>query len=234
MIGTAGWIHLLIFGLVLPYGAWRSKRRLASGRKLPPRDRYFTGVLFQQLVFVAISLLVAKKEWIPLFKAPKLTATTVGLTVALFVLQAAVGLHRVRMRVARRDPKVALVSPTNGRERGLWASISLAAGVGEEITYRGVFLTLLQRWTGSLPASAGIASVVFALAHLTQGWVVAAIVFGYTLVYHAIVHLSGSLFLVMAIHVAHDLWIGLYVGRLVRRSGWDLDAGVQPAAPAAP
>lgn len=220
-MGVAGVAHLGLFGVLLPWGVLRAKRRLARGAGRPPRDRYFLSVILEQLIFLSVSLAVSKLEWIPVFTAPILTPATLGLTAALFAMHAVVGIYRARLRVRRRDPGLWRIAPQTGKERGLWATISLLAGVGEEITYRGVFVTLLQRLTHSFPVAAGLSAIVFGVSHATQGWTVAAIVAGYAVGWHLLAWLSGSLVLGMLVHVVHDLWIGFYVGHRVAREGGD-------------
>jgi membrane protease YdiL (CAAX protease family) len=53
------------------------------------------------------------------------------------------------------------------RQCSLWelALISLAAGVGEELLFRGVMQTALARWSGSTAVGVGLASLAFGAVH---------------------------------------------------------------------
>ncbi|MBK8314487.1 MAG: CPBP family intramembrane metalloprotease [Acidobacteria bacterium] len=65
--------------------------------------------------------------------------------------------------IARR--RLFFSCPHGKKEKVLWLVISTLAGIGEEITYRGVMWILLSRLTGSYWGAALIASAVFALSH---------------------------------------------------------------------
>ncbi|MGA2951589.1 MAG: CPBP family intramembrane glutamic endopeptidase [Caulobacteraceae bacterium] len=96
--------------------------------------------------------------------------------------------------------------PRNGAEMTLAGLLSLAAGLGEELFFR-LLLPLLLVQLGAPPLPAFIlATVVFGLAHLYQGWVgiLATAVIGAAL---AALYLgSGALWLAMAVHAAFDLF----------------------------
>ena len=220
-MGIVGVGHIALFCGLVPWAAIRSRRRLEDTASLPKKGTFFLMVLAQQAVLAGISLLVADREWIPLFPKPRFGTAACLLAVALFVTQGAIALVRSKRRVARRDPRLWMLTPRGVAEHGLWAAVSLAAGIGEEISYRGVLVVLLWRATGSFLAAAAIASVVFALAHVAQGWAVVGIVVVYALGFHALVWLSGSLYLAMLVHFAHDLWVGLWVSHLTAKSGWE-------------
>jgi membrane protease YdiL (CAAX protease family) len=59
------------------------------------------------------------------------------------------------------------------------AGISVLAGVGEEMLFRGVFQAALTRWVGSVALGLVLASVLFGLCHaITAGYVVLAALLG--------------------------------------------------------
>ena len=222
-MGIAGSFHLVAFGLLIPLAAFQGKRKLEKGTKLPPKRPYLTSVVLQLVIFGAISFLVARLERIPLFPAFSFTGQAIAFAVALFALHALIGQYRSRLRVRQRDPKLWLMMPTDGVERALWIGISLAAAVGEELTYRGVLLELVQRLGVGFPVAVALCALAFGLAHSTQSWTAAAIITGYAVLMHLLVAYSGSLYLGMALHFLHDLWIGLFVAWLAKREGWKPD-----------
>lgn len=80
--------------------------------------------------------------------------------------------------------------------------ISLAAGVGEEMLFRGVFQGVLDRWLGPAPGW-GAASLLFGLFHpITPGYIALAAVMGAYL--GGVWMLTGNLLTVMVAHAFYD------------------------------
>jgi len=220
-MGIAGWFHLVAFGLLIPLAAFQGKRKLEKGTKLPPKRAYLASVLLNLVLFGTVSAAVARIEGVWIFPPLHFTARAVVFAIGLFALHALVGQYRARLRVRKRDPKLWLMMPTDGAERALWIAISLAAAVGEEITYRGVLIELVQRMGVEFPLAVALCALAFGLAHSTQSWTAAAIITGYAVLMHLLVAYSGSLYLGMVLHFLHDLWIGLFVAWLAKRQGWN-------------
>jgi membrane protease YdiL (CAAX protease family) len=82
------------------------------------------------------------------------------------------------------------------------ALISLAAGVGEEMLFRGVFQGVLSRWLGPAPGW-GAASLLFGLLHpITPGYMVLATLLGAYL--GSIWNYTGNLLTVIVAHALYD------------------------------
>ena len=96
----------------------------------------------------------------------------------------------------------------------------MLAGVSEEITWRGVQTALLINLTGHLWIAAIVCSISFGLGHSNQGWKSAVIIVCFALGFHALVWLSGSLYVAMAVHVAYDITAGITYGRLGKEFGY--------------
>jgi membrane protease YdiL (CAAX protease family) len=216
--GTAGIVHLVLFGLLIPLGAWHSRRRMARG-PLPPRVPYFISVLVQQAAFLGIALAVAGALDLELFAPYR--PDPLDATLGLGFLAAAIVLLRPawRRQVERRERFVALVAPRTALERALWIGVSVGAGVGEEIAYRGVFVAILAPALG-LPAAVGLAALAFALGHLAQGWRAGPVVLAFALGFHALVLATGTLVVAIVVHIAYDIVAGLTYGRLAERYGY--------------
>lgn len=108
--------------------------------------------------------------------------------------------------------------PRTPRERRLFGWLSLSAGVGEEVAYRGYGLTLLATVIGPWPA-AFVTSGVFGVMHAYQGvlGVLRTGLLGLWLA--AIFLLSGSLWPAVVAHTLLDLIAGLWLGeRLIARA----------------
>jgi membrane protease YdiL (CAAX protease family) len=216
-IGEFGILHLIFFGLWMPWAAIRSGKKLSQLKTYPPRRQHFSSALILQLAFLGISVVVARREWIDVFApyTPSLKDVGLGLLVlATFVFAMA---RRWKYNVDRRLPKVELFSPRNALERILWIGISLAAGIGEEITYRGVMYILLLRWTGVSDLAALISAVVFAVSHMVQGWRSALVIFLFALVFQGLVLSTGTLYVAMAVHCVYDITAGMVYGTLSKR-----------------
>jgi len=224
-IGLAGIYHLVFFGLLLPWGAIKSARRLKT-RPYPPRRKYFFSVILQQVFFILLSLFVAQMEWVELFTRPKNSWSYLVAAVILAIL-VAVMIPRWRKAVERRERRVYLFMARDNRERGLWVLISLLAGIGEELTYRGVMFILLWRVTGSGIAAALIAAVVFGISHYIQGWASAFLIAGFALIFHGLYYISGSLLAPILLHFIYDVIAGFMYGYFGNKLGYPSE-GIPP------
>jgi membrane protease YdiL (CAAX protease family) len=74
-----------------------------------------------------------------------------------------------------------------------------------------------------------ICSITFGVAHFNQGCKSAAIIVFFALGFHALVWLSGSLYVAMAVHIAYDITAGLSYGRLGKEFGYSPDLNESPA-----
>lgn len=236
-IGPAGVFHLAWFGLVLPLAAIHSGRRLPRV-PFPPRARHFTAVIAQQCLFLALALAAARLERIELF--PPFVLRPLALAIAGILVGAGlvVMLPRWRRRIAERERRLYLFMPRTAGECVLWAGVSMAAGVAEEIAYRGVMYALLLRLTGSPLVAALAAAVAFGAGHAVQGRHAAIAVVGVALVLQGLVALSGSLYVAIATHATYDLAAGLIHGHYGRTLGYPRDPlpplVAAPASPAVP
>ena len=152
------------------------------------------------------------------------------------MLVATVALMRPRWRraVERRTPVGArvlhLCMPANAVERAWWIAVAVLAGISEEITWRGVQTALLTNLTGRLWIAAIICAISFGVAHMIQGWKSSAIIVFFALGFHALVWLSGSLYVAMAVHTAYDIMAGLTYGRLGKEFGYSPEFNESPNA----
>jgi membrane protease YdiL (CAAX protease family) len=218
-IGAAGYCHLVLFGLVLPWAAFRSAAKLSSF-PYPPRRRFYFGVLLQHLLFIGATVAVARLEKIPLLELPQQPIQSTAIVAIVLAASIAFMFPRWRRSVETREPKVYLFMPGDQVEKSLWVLISAAAGIGEEITYRGVMWILMARLTGSLWLAALITSIIFAISHYMQGWVSIITIFGFALCFHVIVWLTGSLIPAMILHFLYDLTAGMIYSYLGEKMGY--------------
>jgi membrane protease YdiL (CAAX protease family) len=221
-IGTLGYYHLALFGVLFPLLTVKSARKMRA-RDYPPRRKGFIAIILQLLLFAAISILVADAEYIDLWAKPKdwlkaLLISAMAL-IAMFVFIA----PQCRRNVEKREWKLYYFMPRTPGEKVLWAGVSLFAGFGEEIVYRGVMFSLLWRLLDSPLAAAWIAAVVFAVAHYMQGWRSMLVLFAFALVFQAMFYLTGSLFPGMAVHFLYDLMVGMIYGYWGEKLGYPVE-----------
>ncbi|TWT74438.1 CAAX amino terminal protease self- immunity [Posidoniimonas polymericola] len=137
-------------------------------------------------------------------------ATTAPMLTLLAVLERSRWRPLARLRRQTRR----LISELLGRAGyGTIAAVSLAAGLGEEVLFRGALQPALATWLGPWPAVA-VASVLFGLAHpLSRAYFVVATLLGLYL--GVVTELTGELWPAIIAHAAYDF---VALARL-RRSG---------------
>ena len=208
--------YLVALGVVIPALAYISKREMDKGLVVP-RLPFYAEAIVLQVMLLGASFYVASLNRIIVFRRFAARPSDLLLALALFLF--AFGAMLIGWRFTRPETRkrLALLIPTTSSERFVWAALSLAAAVAEEVAYRGVLVTLLQRslrvwWTAVI-----ISSILFALAHLLQGWRSAAIVGVFAILFHLLVRATGSLYAAIAVHFAYDLAAGFTLGRLLAR-----------------
>ena len=225
----AGYGHLIFFGILIPIGAIRARKAIAM-RPLPQRRRYFRAALVQVAMFGLLSIAVARVERVPLFPhdLPPRAAVAAGLAFLAIAIPA--GWPQWVQAVRERRKVVALYMPTNNEERAMWIAAALLAGFCEEISWRGVQTTLLARVTGNLWIAIAITIVMFSIAHAIQGWNSVVVIAIYSAGFHAIVWLSGSLYVAMVVDFLYDLVAGFSYGYLGKKLGYEIpiDGGAAP------
>lgn len=101
--------------------------------------------------------------------------------------------------------------PRTREERSIFGVLSVAAGVGEEIAYRGYAITALAPVLG-VPGAAIVTSIVFGLLHGYQGalGILRTGAMGGMLAWGFVA--TGSLWPAIVAHTAIDLLAGLWLG----------------------
>lgn len=216
-VGVAGWVFLVIVGVILPIGALRQHRRLAAGTHTLTRLNIYVSAIATHAFFVLMVWVIVRGGRLDLFPPYQLSrfhvligavALVAGLLPMLRLLRAEDALSRARVR---------LIAPRTPREFGLFYVVSISAGFAEELTYRGLLFTLLAALTGSWWIAAVVASALFGIVHLFQGWRSAGIAALMGLREHLVVGLTGTLLVAMVVHALHDAITGTIIGRRARR-----------------
>ena len=85
--------------------------------------------------------------------------------------------------VGRWTSQTGFLLPATLSESVVWVAVSLAAGICEELVYRGYLQGQLWSLTKSLPAALALQSVIFGFGHIYQGWKPALVTAIYGLVF---------------------------------------------------
>lgn len=221
-VGILGYYHLGIFGILIPYLVLKSARALAT-RPLPPKVKYLRSQIVVLTLLFVFSAFVARREWIEVFPRAVPEARMAALGAVLLVALVLLMRPMWRRRVEERSRKAWLFMPRTRQERLLWIGCSIAAGISEEATYRGVMFAILWRLTGSAVAAALIAATVFSISHAIQGAKSMAIIFGFALAFQAVAWMSGSLYVSMVVHALYDVTAGLAYGAYGERLGYPIE-----------
>jgi membrane protease YdiL (CAAX protease family) len=142
---------------------------------------------------------------------PSILVWTLGLALAALVLLWVFLLIRKAIEL-RETPLLVQLLPKTGAEKTVFVVLSLAAGVGEELAYRGFLvpvLTLLLGWSGG---AALLSSVLFGLLHAYQGWlgIIRTTALGFVLAGSLI--LTGVLWPAILAHAILDVIAGVVLG----------------------
>jgi membrane protease YdiL (CAAX protease family) len=141
---------------------------------------------------------------------PAFVGWTLGLTVAALVIIVAFRAAAGWMGVPD-SPILRQLLPVTPRERSAFALLSLAAGTGEELAYRGYVIPVLAPVLGIGPAAA-LSTAVFGIMHGYQGTmgIVRTGLMGAVLAWGFLA--SGSLWPPIIAHTLIDLLVGLVFG----------------------
>jgi membrane protease YdiL (CAAX protease family) len=219
--GFVSLVFLLYLLAVLPWIAIRGAGLLRAAREgrllqpLPSRTTIWVQTIIAQVLLFALAWYTGRQFDFRIFALPAIGAREAA--AALVALAAHFGLYAISRAVyseaERRRMLIYFLAPRTLRERLAWTVTVLVASVAEEAAYRGVGMSILWYSLGNPYAAAGVCAVAFALAHWTQGWKSAAIIFVMALVMHGLVAFTGTLVLAMAVHAIYDFAAGYLVGR---------------------
>lgn len=212
-------IFLLIVFAALPAMAAASRRAMLHGLEIPKIS------LYSQLIGTQVFLLVlalgtdaaAALGLRRLFAAPSMNSWGW----AALLLAGALALMAISWRWSSLGDRglMRMITPAANDERLLWSVICVAAGLAEEITWRGVLPLILAQWTDQIWLIVLLSAISFGLGHLMQGYGAAIVVTLFGAAFHLVVITGDSLWPAIVAHALYDLVVGFAVGR--RRQGID-------------
>jgi membrane protease YdiL (CAAX protease family) len=135
-------------------------------------------------------------------------ALTLGLILAAFILLGGFLVFRRSLGIQEARFLEQLL-PKTGKEKVVFVGLSLSAGVGEELAYRGFLVPALAMTFGSVWGAALLSSLVFGVLHAYQGWlgIVRTALLGMVLATSFVV--TGSLWPAIITHALLDVLVGL-------------------------
>jgi len=115
----------------------------------------------------------------------------------------------VHRAVERVPAATASYQPPSGvAEVTLWILLSISAGVGEEIVFRGYLQKQFQAATGSVVAAVILQGAIFGLAHTYQGWKQVIVIAALGILYGGLVAWRRNLRSSMIAHAWSDIFEG--------------------------
>jgi len=215
--GPAAWLYMLLVCGVGPLSALRSRKVLA-GESLPvPRLRIYASTFIWLAALTVLAVLTARQSGIWLFPPPHVSLTDAAVGVGGLAIGLLAGLP-LRKFLAPGRKRVSLLAPRSAADSAGFTAVAAMAAFGEEVIYRGVLFMLFAALTGSWWIAAVLASIAFGLAHLAYGWRHALVIVFYGLRDHLVVGLTGSLYVAMAVHFAHDMIVGVRASRAAKQA----------------
>lgn len=192
------------FVLAVPVFAFMSYRHLRQGRPLSSKTRRFATVICVQAVGLVLTLAAARAQLRPWIRVPDVASVLfAGVLTTILVLGATRGWARAPE--GHRERLKLLYMPEKPAHFALAAVLATLAGVGEELAYRGALYLLLLRLGAPALLAVLVCSVVFALAHIAQGWRGFVGTMWIALIFHLMVIANNSLVPAMFTHTTYDL-----------------------------
>ena len=213
-------IFLAILAAVAAWGAASQQRFGGGAPALSPAAKWATyvSVVAVQLLLVRLVVVGIRRNGRTLrdllgdlSTTPRRVVTDLFLAAVLLaaslvlspLLGAALG---IREDVAR------VIGPSGPAQIAAWILVCVAAGAGEELSFRGYLQGQFARMTSSMPAAVLLQAVVFAVAHSYQGWRPALVAGAYGLAFGALAAARKSLRPGILAHTLVDVVGGIATG----------------------
>jgi membrane protease YdiL (CAAX protease family) len=197
--------------------AIQSARRLGQGPLPITRRRFFIQTILIQALLFGVAVTAAWRTGVPLAVAPPHGVLPWLIAAALVLLGVLLLRWRWSSRTTANKYRLYSILPHSASEFPSYLVLCLAAGIGEEVVYRGMLFAILAYLTGSQVAAVLIASVVFAVAHAVQGLRGVFAIFLIALAAHGLVLFAHSLLPAIFAHTVYDAIAGWLIPRLYER-----------------
>jgi membrane protease YdiL (CAAX protease family) len=229
VLAISSWLFLAFVAVGIPYGAVRTARatRTAEGpAAIPSRSHMYWNAMATHILLFGIAWYAGLLQGLGLLGPTVITpfdALDGGIALALLGLMTAVS-RVIRSADERQRMWVLGFVPRTWREAVPYTLLTAIASLSEELTYRGVVFALLALLTGSLLAAAVLSGVAFAAAHAPQGAKSMGVIFVIALIKQALVVVTHTLWIAIAVHFTYDVMAAMRLAPLARRTGRDVQA----------
>ena len=203
-------VFLALIGLGVPALALAGKRKLDAGLRLPRVPLYVEG-LATQSILLALSFGIASANGIVLLNPHEPSPAHLALAGGMLLVAIGTMLLATRFGSEETLDRIYMIVPATYGEKIFWIFVSAAAAFGEEMTYRGVLFAILFAATGNWWLAASAGALIFAAAHLAQGWTSSLVIALFGLGFQFLALQTGSLLLPVIIHFLYDVATGLYL-----------------------
>jgi uncharacterized protein len=224
-------LFFLVVGIILPSMSFVSEKSHDEDSNykdlLPPKKHiYYTNGLI--LVIGALIVLtlwnVTYRSFDKLgFIAPYVDSIVLYLCVAIsiiYLIDTLVNYFNTK-KTKESIEELSHVMPTSWDDYIHFTFLAFAAGICEEIIFRGFLINYILEMSQGMTYSFYLALVlpafIFAVSHIYQGWVSVLKIFTLSLLFGAIFLFSKSLILVIIIHVLVDLISGAVMVMVVEK-----------------
>ena len=221
----APWWHTLSVLGIFAFFAWRgaiaaTNSGAASGEAGPSTNAY----LVQNLILIAEEILMVVWIWAGVhwrnrtlgdlvrgrWASWRDAARDFAIAIPFWVIWEATALLCVHFlySTSTSESGVPYHVPSHVAEIASWFMVCIAAGICEEIVFRGYFLLQFRAMTGSVVAAVALQAIVFGFAHTYKGWrqVVTITVLG--VLYGLLVVWRRNLRASMVAHAFSDMYEG--------------------------
>jgi len=200
--------------LAMPALGVASYFRVRSGKPLPPKMQRYRAVVILQVLLLALTFVVAKKNQVELF-GPVWPSIWTWLIALGYLALISMRLNRALPKInSERKKRARLLLPEDWPQMRVWIFISILAGLSEECAYRGLAYIAVGQQTGSRASAVLICTAGFGIAHMLQGWQGVLGTSVIALVFHGLVFLTQGLYLTIGVHILYDLIIGFLAMRV--------------------
>lgn len=213
-------VFLAILAAVAAWGAASQQRFGGGATALSPAAKWATyvSVVVVQLLlvrYVAVGIRRNGRTLRGLLGDLSTTPRRVVIDLSLaagFVAASVVLSPLVGAALGVREDVARVIGPSGLAQTAAWIPVCVAAGVGEELSFRGYLQGQFARMTSSIPAAVLIQSLVFAIAHAYQGWRLALLAGAYGLAFGALAAWRKSLRPGILAHALVDVVGGIAAG----------------------
>lgn len=214
-LSAAAQYFLFLVFIFVPVAGVAGYFRIRSGKPLRPKRQRYVATIVMQAVILVVTLVAARSEGIELL-GKKWGHPAVWLAVAAYMV-----LLTYRLRFAwtklsdERKQQARRLLPDDPSLMRLWVGVAAAAGISEECAYRGLAYQLLRGMGLDVALALLVCVATFAIGHMTQGWRGVLGTFVLALFFHALVYLTGSLYLAIVVHAAYNVIVGVIAVRVL-------------------